>query len=238
VPLGEAPGGTRIRRKVSGRSKAEVKERLRELHEELAKSLHTSHTYTVRQCVEDGVTNGLDGRSAKTVSTYLEALDPLVALIGAAKLRTLTAPQVWSALVKLSADRSTWNSQITLNTLRRAINLAEANDLVGRNVAALVGVPMGTVGRPSKSLNLMQAQAFISTSRKSRLHVYVVVCLLTGCRTEEARGLRWDHVDLERRPEAVPSVPPHVAVWRSVRSHGDVKTNKVTVDVAAAARGR
>jgi integrase len=44
-----------------------------------------------------------------------------------------------------------------------------------------------------------------------------VLSLTTGIRTEEARALRWDHVDLEAGT---------VAVWRSVRSHGDVKTEK------------
>jgi integrase len=226
ISLGESPDGTRLRRKVSGKSQAEVKDKLRELHGEISKGLHTSHTYTVQQCVEDWLANGLDGRSPKTVSTYREVLDPLVALIGAAKLRTLTAPQVRSALVKLSVDRSTRTLQITLNALRRAIKLAEANDLVARNVAALVGVPSGTEGRPSKSLTLAQAEALLDAARESRLHGYVMLCLMTGCRTEDARALRWEHVDLEGRPDAVPQVPAHVAVWRSVRSHGDVKTNK------------
>ncbi len=174
----------------------------------------------------DWLADGLDGRSAKTVSTYREVLAPLVELIGAAKLRTLSARQIRSALVKLSADRSTRTLQIALNSLTRAIKQAEANDLVGRNVAALVSVPTGTAGRPSKSLKLEQAQALIAEARKSRLYAYIMLCLLTGCRTEEARALRWDHVDLDGSPAAVPPVPPHVAVWRSVRSHGDVKTNK------------
>jgi hypothetical protein len=33
-------------------------------------------------------------------------------------------------------------------------------------------------------------------------------------------------VDLDGDPDAAPRVPPYVAVWRSVRSHGDVKTQK------------
>jgi integrase len=89
-----------------------------------------------------------------------------------------------------------------------------------------VSVPTGTAGRPSKSLTLEQANALIANAKQSRLHAYIMVCLLTGCRTEEARALRLDHVDLEGAPEAVPPVPPHVDVWRSVRSHGDVKTKK------------
>jgi integrase len=168
----------------------------------------------------------LDGRSAKTVSTYREVLEPLLELIGAAKLRTLSARQVRAALLKLSADRSTRTLQIALQALRRAIKHAAADDLVGRNVAALVSVPAGTTGRPSKSLSLEQARSLMWQARNSRLYAYIVLCLLTGCRTEEARALQWDHVDLVGAPDAEPPIPPHVAVWRSVRLHGDVKTRK------------
>jgi integrase len=58
------------------------------------------------------------------------------------------------------------------------------------------------------------------------LYAYVVLSLLVGVRTEKARALRWDHVDLEGNPGAKPPVPPHVDVWRSVRAHGDTKTKK------------
>jgi integrase len=53
-----------------------------------------------------------------------------------------------------------------------------------------------------------------------------VVSLLTGARTEELRALRWEHVDLDSRPSAVQSAPPHLEVWRSVREGGDTKTMK------------
>lgn len=54
----------------------------------------------------------------------------------------------------------------------------------------------------------------------------MVLCLRTGVRTEEARALTWEHVDIDGNPSADPAVPPHVAVWRSVRAHGDTKTQK------------
>jgi integrase len=162
----------------------------------------------------------------KTISTNREVLTPLTALIGAAKLRDLTAADVRPALAQLATSRSTRSVQMAHNSLVRAIRYAEANDLVGRKVAALVTPPKGLQGRPSKSLTLPQAQALIKAAERSRLHAYIVLCLLTGCRAEEARALRWDHVDLDGEPHADPPVPPHVAVWRSVRSHGDVKTQK------------
>jgi hypothetical protein len=48
------------------------------------------------------------------------------------------------------------SASVTLGhlALKRAIRHAEANDLVARNVAALVDTPEGQEGRPSKSLTL------------------------------------------------------------------------------------
>jgi integrase len=57
------------------------------------------------------------------------------------------------------------------------------------------------------------------------MHAYISLCLATGIRTEEARALRWAHVDFGD-PAAKPPVPASAAVWRSVRSHGDTKTDK------------
>jgi integrase len=58
------------------------------------------------------------------------------------------------------------------------------------------------------------------------MHAYITLSLLCGLRTEEARALRWAHVDLDGDPAARPPVPRHVAVWRSVRAHGETKTER------------
>jgi integrase len=112
------------------------------------------------------------------------------------------------------------------NTLERAIRHAEANDYVRRNVVALVKPPIGQPGRPSRSLTLEQAASLLAAADTSPLGAYVVLCLLTGVRTEEARALSWDHVDLDGNAAADPPMPSHVAVWRSVRAHGDTKTQR------------
>ncbi len=227
VSLGwSADGKRRIRRKVSGRTKVEVRGKLRELRKELDNGLHTDPHYTVRQAVDDWLAFGLADRSPKTISTRREVITPLADLIGAVKLRKLTAADVRHALDEFATTRATRTVQDAHNSLVRAIRYAEARDLVGRNVGALIRPPKGQEGRPSKSLTLAQAQAVMKAAENSRLHAYIVLCLMTGCRTEEARALRWDHVDLDGSPDAVPPVPPHVAVWRSVRAHGDVKTEK------------
>ena len=111
------------------------------------------------------------------------------------------------------------------NALTRAIRHAEARDLVRRNVAMLVDTPKGQAGRPSKSLSLDQASALLAAVEGTRMHAYIALCLATGIRTEEARALRWEHVGFGD-PMANPPVPASAAVWRSVRAHGDTKTEK------------
>jgi integrase len=66
----------------------------------------------------------------------------------------------------------------------------------------------------------------LAAADASPLGAYVVLCLLTGGRTEEARALTWDHVDLDGNAAADPPIPPYVAVWRSVRAHGDTKPSR------------
>ena len=64
---------------------------------------------------------------------------------------------------------------------------------------------------------LDQASALLEAAEASRLHAFIVLCLLAGVRSEEVRALTWEHVDLEAGT---------ISVWRSVRAHGDTKTNR------------
>ena len=163
--------------------------------------------------------------------------------MGGRKLRELSADDVRQALAATAARYSSAAVSMGHLALKRAIRHAEANDLVGRNVAALVDTPKGQHGRPSKSLTLDQAVAVITAARTlpvvelrpglkdvrrpaALMHAYIVLSLLVGIRTEEARALCWAHVDLDGDPAGRPPVPPHVAVWRSVRAQGETETER------------
>jgi len=83
----------------------------------------------------------------------------------------------------LSEQLSTRLLQIAHNCLVRAIRHAESNDLVGRNVAALIRPPAGHEGRPSKALSVDQAQALLRAASDERpdgsphrLHAYWSCC--------------------------------------------------------------
>jgi len=245
VTLGFTADGKRDRRRVKGRTKTEVQEKLKALHAELDKGVIPkagAAAYTVRQAAEDWLREGLTGRSAKTVKKNENMLTPILKTVGGKKLRELTAADVSKALSTMAATYSTAAVAIGHNALTRTIRYAESRDLVGRNVATLVDTPKGQAGRPSKSLTLEQAAALLRASGQahptlemhaglkdrrrspSLMHAYIVLSLTTGLRTEEIRALRWDHVDLKGSPRKRPPTPPHVSVWRSVRSHGDTKT--------------
>jgi len=202
-----------------------VQDRLRALHSDLDSGVRASRNYTVRRAAEDWLAEGLDGRSAKTIKKNENVLAPILTAIGARRLRELTADDVRQALTAMAARYSTAAVAMGHNALTRAIRHAEARDLVGRNVATLVDTLKGQAGRPSKSLTLTQASALLAAAVDTRLHAYIALCLATGIRTEEARALRWEHIDFGD-PDAEPPVPASAAVWRSVRSHGDTKTEK------------
>jgi hypothetical protein len=51
VSLGFGSDGKRIRRKVTGRTKQDVRDKLKALHAELDRGLRTSSTYTVRRVI-------------------------------------------------------------------------------------------------------------------------------------------------------------------------------------------
>ena len=194
ISLGYGPDETRIRRKVFGKTKQEVRDRLKALHQELNSGVRSLSSYTVRQAVEDWLHEGLDGTPERTRTLYEGLLEPVLEMIGARPLRDLSAGDVRSALGQLVTRYSIRSLQITRNCLERAIRYAESNDLVGRNVAALVKPPRGRSGRPSKSFTLDQAKALLAAVQRTRWHAYVALSLLVGIRTEEARALRWDHV--------------------------------------------
>ena len=199
-------------------------DKLRDLHHQLDQGITPKAGYahyTVWPAAEDWLAHGLEGRSPKTVKKNQNVLEPILNVIGARKLRDLSAADVRQALAAMAAGYSTAAVSMGHLALKRAIRHAEANDLVSRNVATLTDTPKGQQGQPSKSLTLDQAVAVITAARTlpvmelrpglkdvrrpaALMHGYIVLSLLAGIRTEEARALRWAHVDLDGDPAASP----------------------------------
>jgi hypothetical protein len=91
-------GKTWLRHKVSGRTRAEVVGKLKQLRAEQASGVQPDRAYTVQRAVDDWLTKGKDGRSARTVTFNRHILKPVTAIIGKTELRALTAHDVRCAL--------------------------------------------------------------------------------------------------------------------------------------------
>jgi integrase len=236
IDLGFDSRGRRQRIKRRGRTKEAVKDKLIKAVDDLELGIDTSDSYTVGNIVRDWLAKGTKGLSPRTVGCLrILAETNLIPVIGAVKLKKLTADDVDDWLDGLTDKLSTASLQRVHSILKRSIRQGQARDKVGRNVAELVTTPAGTDGRPSKALTLDQARAVLKKAAKTPLHAYVALSLLTGIRTEEARALRWSHVVawVEAAQEWLSVTNAGFAhekfavyVWRSVRAHGDTKTKR------------
>ncbi|MFF7438692.1 tyrosine-type recombinase/integrase [Streptomyces sp. NPDC008122] len=223
ISLGYTPDGKRRRPKVSGKTKSEVRAKLRELRKGLAVGVQTSSRHTIEVAVNKWLVRGLRGRDENTLKTYRSlASNHVIPDLGKAKTHELTADDVDEWLTAKADEVSHETLKRIRSILRRSIAQAQREGVVARNVAELVELPQGQEGRPSKSLTLDEAQAVLQARRGSWIHAYVVLALLVGVRTEEERPLTWSHVHID----AADGDRPHIDVWRSVRRRGETKTRK------------
>jgi len=210
VTLGYDARGKRITRKASGKTKTEAKGKLKELVRDLDDGLAVaSGGYTVADAVRNWLEFGLRTRDEQTVATLTSlANNHVIPGLGALHLRELSADDVDKGLEQESKRLSTRSLEPLRSILKRAVTRAQARDKVKRNVVLLCETPKGRPGRPSKALTLEQAEEVLEADDGTPMHAYVVVSLLTGARTEEMRGLRWDHVvaDDEQRAAWIPVI--------------------------------
>lgn len=213
-------GGKRKRYVVSADTKTEAGRLLKAKVAELDQGVRPDGTLTVRQCCEDWLSTGLSGRSPKTLSTYRETLEPVLAIIGGKQLAKLEPGDVERALQTIAKTRSTRTVQIAANSLERAVQRAVRHGQTGRNVAALADRPQGSqaAGRESKAMTRDVLELLLAKCETDgAVGAYAIVAVMTGCRPEELRALTWSHVDMEAGV---------IAVWKSDRHGGDTKTSK------------
>ncbi|MFC0037292.1 site-specific integrase [Actinomadura rayongensis] len=231
VTVGYTPAGKRIVRKASDPKKSEalrkLKEKVRDYEDGLAIA---PHNYTVAEAVEYWFAlMAKKGRAGGTIKKNRSLIDNhVIPAVGARKLRELSVEDVEKWLESKTEVLGSDALKQLHSILNQSVKKAMARDKVKRNVVELAEIPEGRDGRPSKAMNLDQAEAVLKAAVGSSLEAYIVLSILIGARPEELRPLTWDHVDLDGRPAArgMPMEPPSINVWRSVRAKGETKTKK------------
>src|SRR6266536_2123483 len=82
--------------------------------------------------------------------------------------------------------------------LRSALSHAMSDELISRNVAAMVKTPRGR-SRKAQAWSSEEARRFLESARDDgdRLYALYVLVLVLGMRKGEVLGLRWEDVDLD-----------------------------------------
>ena len=151
IDLGFDAKGRRQRVKGRAKTKAQVKDKLKEAVADLEAGVTTDAKYTVEDAVNDFLAKGLKGRSITTIDCYRSLADHnVIPQIGGIKLKQLTADQLDDWLDERAEELSTRTLRLIHQILERAIRQAQARDKVRRNVASLVDVPGGQEGPPIK----------------------------------------------------------------------------------------
>lgn len=117
--------------------------------------------------------------------------------LGNAALSKLTTQQVRTFLnAKQDSGLSSRTVQYLHAVLRKALNVALKDQMVIRNVAALVDPPR-VVAKEVQPLTPDEARRFLESIQTDRLEALFTVAVSLGLRQGEALALRWQDVNLE-----------------------------------------
>jgi integrase len=206
VTVGIKADGKPIRRKVSGRTKAEVVKRMAEVRERCTHGPGLPSDVTVADWLGYWVSVVLP--TADIASSTRESYEDLctwylIPRLGRIRLVKLSPADVRGMLVSMNADGYSSNTQrLARAALRRALRVAEAEGYVQRNVAGLTdGVKLDTkIGR---TMTPDQIKCLISSVSGSRIEPVLHVLLATGLRRSEVLGLCWSDIDLATSPATI-----------------------------------
>ena len=193
------PDGRRTRRSMLGRTRAEVRDKLREaLRAEATGRPVPSDRLTLAAFLEQWLSESVRPRTRpRTYVSYASSVRlHLAPGLGHLSLARLTPQQVQAFLNERSASGLSPRSvTIQRAVLRQALGQAERWGLVARNVAKLAEPPR-VPRRQVRPLTPEQARTFLDAIRGDRHEALYLLALGVGLRQGELLGLSWADLDL------------------------------------------
>lgn len=207
------PDGIRVRRAVYGKTREEVATKLVELQSLTHKHIPAAPVkHTVRSFGEEWIRRLRDDEKRKpaTVANYEWVLTKYVYdVIGTVRITSLTPAhvrKVMNTTAGLTRKRqdgtvaalSARTVQLTRSVLRAMLAEAQRDELIHRNVAALVKGP--TVTRAEvEPWTSQEVDAFLKVAKDHRLGALFSVGVALGMRKGELLALHWNDIDLNDR---------------------------------------
>jgi integrase len=202
VEVGFAADGKRRRKTVSGRTKKVVLDKLKVAQRQADVGIVTNEKVTVAQLIDQWLT-GHHGRRLKpgTLASYRQVagdyVTPHLGEVAASKLTVRQVQRWMDALEDRGLSANT--RRLARSVLCRALNVAVAEEIIGRNVAALVPAPSVADTKLDDALTAEEAHKVLEAAEGDRLEAMAHVLLGLGLRRGEVLALRWDCVDLKAR---------------------------------------
>ena len=197
--VGEYEDANGKRRYVSGKTKAEVRTKLRRLLADRDEGVaYDSENLTVGdyldrwlRALEGSVRQRTWQRHEEVVRLHLK---PMIGGVKLDKLNALQVQNVYSQ--KLNAGLSARSVEIIHVTMHKALKQAVRWSLVPRNVAETVTPPRPTK-REITPLTQQQLRSLLETARDDELYALWVLACTTGMRNGEPLAIQWRDIDLE-----------------------------------------
>jgi integrase len=241
LDLGTDPTGKRRRKKITGRTKAEVLAAMAKARGEAENGPLAAARDTVGKLLGDFLDHGLPGttRTVNTREWYATMINQhLVPGLGARKLKDLNVDD----LDRFLRDRAKAGlSKSTLSHLRgilsRALKWGIRRGRLSRNVAELVDVP-DAPRKVSKAMNAVQAGALLREAVGDRHYAYYALGITVPSRPGELLGLAWSCVDFEHgvihfRQSLKPATkdrPMELGELKTVQSRRSVEVPEFVMD--------
>jgi integrase len=195
--------GKRARRKVTGKSRAEVKLRLKALRADLDNGADlVAGRMTVAALLTEWQRDALHQRhpSVNTVENVRWVVDGhLVPSLGTKRIDELRVEHVERMLRQMTDRGMARNSAVRIRgVLQQALRWAQRRGYIVRNAAELAEIP-GDARRPKegRALTLGEASALLAATNGTRLEALWKASLCLGLRPGEVSGLLWIDVDLD-----------------------------------------
>jgi integrase len=198
IDLGYDANGKRLRKKVSGRTRAEVAEKLDELRALQRKGMPLPNDkLTVEAFLDQWLAATVPGTVApKTLDNYEDIarlyLKPFIGRKQLTKLTVDDANALWGKLRTAGYGANTIKG--ARSVLRKALGSAERQGLLLRNVAALSDPPW-VDAEEGRSLSVAEAKRLLTEANRHRLGLAITLALIYGLRRGESLGLLWKNLD-------------------------------------------
>lgn len=209
LDLGPGPNGKRVRRKVRGKTKTEVADKLRKLREAEANRPALAGTVTT---LGELLTRWLDTVAAARVTrSTLDGYRHQVAqhiepALGSMRLDRLTPEHLDDYFLRMARDGYSRGSLVKHRSIiGQAVRWGLKRRHIGWDVASLAELPPPDVFaaakpkqvRVARALTRDEARAFLAASEGRHNGTALAVALTVGLRPGELLALCWEDIDLE-----------------------------------------